>query len=181
MLTAGLFDSELGLILFPSIRDFTRTALSVAPAYFLSAPSSTSGNHHPPDERGDGGMVLHTKRVTRMVYDLASSFGIEKGMQVDWLVSAALLHDIVAQGTEDKSMGKTWSEHDIGAVSFLDTKGLRAIVHPHDWNQITKTMSGHMGRWASSQSLIPYPTSLGHILHLADYIASRECVRVDPL
>src|SRR4051812_2735855 len=57
---------EINLIHDQTIRIFVR-AILVRVKNFWKIPSSFSGKYHPPDERGPGGNVLHTKRVVRIV------------------------------------------------------------------------------------------------------------------
>lgn len=169
---------EIDLIQNPDIKAFVQAALNLAPAYFWTITSSTSGKHHPPDERGPGGRVLHVKRVARLCAELARTFDLSHE-QSDCLIAAALIHDIVVNGTEDMPTDHNWKQHDIGIRDQLH--GVAVMLTIGHWTAIIATCAAHMGRWASDPHLQPEPGSLGYLLHIADVVASRSWVTVEPL
>lgn len=169
---------EIDLIMNPDIKTFVQAALKLAPAYFWSITSSTSGKHHPPDERGPGGRVLHTKRVARLCAELARTLDIGPE-QTDFLLAAAIIHDLVVNGTADEPMPHNWKRHDAAIGTHLQT--ISGMLTIGAWTAIIATCAVHMGRWASDSQLQPLPGGLGYLLHIADVVASRSWVIVEPL
>lgn len=87
-----------------SIRTFTQQALGQAPAYFWVRPSSTSGKYHPPDEYAPGGLLLHTVKVCVLMQEFFRQPGVFPNKQQDILMSAAILHDLLASGFPGREM-----------------------------------------------------------------------------
>ena len=154
---------QVHLIFNPTIRDFVLNMLSCAPEGFFERPAST--RHHPLDERGESGNILHTIRVVKMVLvmtDISTTAGIEK----DVLIASAILHDLCRHGLDGGS------EH-----SHKDHPRLvRRLAEKHGfscdhYDLIMRIIGNHMGRWGSPQ-FIPHMSS-DAVLHFADCICAR--------
>lgn len=151
------------LIFDPSIRDFVLDMLSYAPPGFFEQPASTE--HHPLDERGESGNMLHTIRVVNMVLlliDISTIRGIER----DALLASAILHDLCRHGLEDE-YERSCPDH-----PFL----VRKVAEGHSltcdcYDLIMRIIENHMGRWGSPL-FIPH-ISLDGVLHIADCIEAR--------
>lgn len=173
---------EIDLIVNESIRSFVRSVLLKADIFWL-IPASFSGKHHPPDEHGEGGNVLHTKRVTRVVRLICESQERDQ-FETDMMLAAAILHDL--------TKGVLWGDgtiaydplHPITAERFI------ALAREHDQVLATDATSSMLdledevifailrmircshGPWSAIPELVPVTTMEWNI-HLADRIASK--------
>lgn len=165
------------LILDPVIRQLTLEMLDKAPKKFWVDPSSVSGFYHAVDERGPGGLELHSARVACMGLHAADMVGLPP-KAVDLVLAACVVHDIVKYG--DDSVPTLGAD---GKAAFK--RHGSAVI---DWmrqnfggNQlamaIAKIACTHNGRW-SEQGYRPR-TKLQKIVHMADFFASRTNVSVD--
>ena len=156
-----------------SIKLWTEAMLGVAPAAFWDKAASSTGKYHKVDENGAGGQVVHTLRVCAVVTHLVN---MEKLSVIDRdvLLSAAILHDICKYGVDGKTE-HTLLEHPL-LVEKLRQNSM-ALLPSCEWDtQIIDTISQHSGRWSSEPIL--YPTKLGKLLHIADFMASRHNVDI---
>lgn len=101
-LDISALDYEIDLISDPKIRKFVRYLLSHAPV-FWKAPATLVPDIHPPDEETAGGLLLHTKRTVRVAVLLSTTFDISSQTEVDYLIAAALLHDVTKFIYDDKA------------------------------------------------------------------------------
>jgi hypothetical protein len=164
-----VYGSELGLITTHHVAHSAVAMLRAAPAKSWTMPASSSSKYHAVDECVTGGNVLHTKRVVAMVVMLAPAYGLDR-WQLDIVIAAALIHDILKQGPEDNMCSKAeynmhgpnlwlWYEACLGMPDSLD-------------GDILDMASRHMGVW-SAPSYRPND-SCSNCLAMADYVASRK-------
>ena len=153
---------EINLIGDDAIRDETaRTFLDWCPDYFWTIPSSGSGKYHPPDERGEYGNLLHTKRVFLAYEQLARSYTEQHLITADEYhcgQAAALLHDMFKFGWPSENTGITVSDHDVIAANV--------ILHKSELpEEVSGAVAAHAGAWGEG----PSPeTALQQLLHMAD-------------
>jgi len=177
--------SEINLIVDNSIKSFTRSLLLQA-KIFWKIPSSFSGRHHPIDEHGPGGNVLHTKRVVRTAQILSESYSLSVE-EKDLLISACLIHDITKgvaayDGEEEnffydpmhpytvghyvkkcQENDKKYASESSSSTLFLEEETVQAIL---------RLVRCHLGPWSPVPET--YPISfLDMIMHIADNIASK--------
>lgn len=166
-------------------RLFVAKALRKGPKYFWTAPSSSSGKHHPVDEHGDGGLALHTVRVFNVAEAMIASIDGEISVSFihsnkpgtssysevnghvnpDVIRAGALLHDLYRYGTANVAELTTNKAHPEIAGSVLaimdeefDSKTL-----------IVRCVERHMGRWGQV-----LPNSIDEwIVHFADTVATK--------
>lgn len=167
-----------------AFRKLTERALEEAPAAFWTAPASTSGKYHPADSLGRGGLVRHTRKVFRLTVDLLNMLGIEAdNIRHSIALSAALLHDTwkVTKETEHSNF-----EHPVLAALAVDQllKEFSADISHLAGSLLCQAIRSHMGRWTTSKHssyTLPAPESqLDHIVHTADYLASRKHITLLP-
>jgi len=154
---------QVHLIANPSIHDFVLSMLSYAPAGFFERPASA--NHHPLDERGENGNLLHTIRVVKMVLVLID-ISIIKGISHDVLIASAILHDLCRYGLNDESE-LSCKDHPLLVKRLAEEHSLTC----DNFYLIMRIIENHMGRWG-------YPSFIPHIildgvLHIADCICAR--------
>jgi len=149
-----------------TIRKFTSKALRQAPKYFCTITSSSSGRHHPIDEHGEGGLVLHTIRVFNVAEILIASFeSSDKKIHPDVIKSASLLHDLYRYGVLDVAEATTNKEHPGLVAEVLkmmqeDFEGKKAII---------TGVERHMGKWGK---VLP-STFDDWLVHFADTVAAK--------
>jgi len=158
-------DDELSAIEDPSIRLFATKALERVPDYFWHVPASASGRFHPLDTLGEGGLVLHTKRVVYLAVEIAKVFKIE-GVKLDVLRAAALLHDSFKNGLADN--GQTSEDHPL--IVRHQLKELASETTYFD--EIMTAIECHQGLWGPQPLRMP-KKPLEWALHIADFVASR--------
>lgn len=167
-----------------AICKLTASVLAQAPESFWTAPSSTSGKYHPADELGQGGLVLHTRKVFALARLLMLAYRIGPASRTySVILAAALLHDAwkVLPGERYSRF-----EHPLLASAVIQdcatqqgfsakSKALADLLH---------CVESHMGIWNTNKHaegiILPLPeTDAALVLHLADFIASRRAIIID--
>lgn len=151
------------------LRAVTINALADLPAYFWTAPASSS--HHPPEHQARHGLWLHTKRVCTVFERLAESM-VKQGHltweDIDKGRAACLLHDMFKYGRPPTSTDGTTNDHDVLAARYL-----RAETDVPD--EVADAVEAHNGPWY--QGDVP-TTHLQQIVHIADMVASDANCRI---
>ena len=174
---------EINLINDEGIRSFVRSVLLKA-GIFWSIPSSFSGKHHPKDEHGPGGNVLHTKRATRIADTMVDSYSLSSEER-DVILAACLIHD-VTKGipaeedghfhydpmhpytvnqfvTECQKFDKQYGKDSLSSSLFISEDSLQTIL---------RLVRCHLGPWSPVPETFPI-TYMDYIVHIADNIASK--------
>ena len=150
----------------------TMIALEDAPKNFWVSPASLY--HHPPDERGIGGLVIHTNRVCDMALDLLDIYNIPQGSKLfQWTLIACIFHDICkgSTGEGDGSERFLWSESgrlnmdhpEIGAT-YLEERGFP--------DEIVSGVRWHHGKWGDPPGDVYEYNDVELFTHLADKLIS---------
>lgn len=179
------FEKELETIEDLHLRGFTKYALENAPKYFHSIGASASGKYHPKFSQGEGGLVRHTKAVLMFCNELLnmSPYYELSPLWKDYARVACLLHDICKYG-ETEEMDKTqYADHAINGAWYVDK--MWGLYHSTDTQiciefapeLITHAIMCHMGRW-SKEHQRPI-TIIDNLVHLADYVASRNFINIE--
>lgn len=158
-------EDELSAIEDPSIRLFVGKALERIPEYFWHVSASASGRFHPLDTLGDGGLVLHTKRVVYLATELAKVFKVE-GVKLDILRAAAILHDSFKNGLADED--HTEADHPLIVRHQLKDFSSDTSY----FEDVMSAIECHQGLWGPQPLRMP-KKPLEWVLHVADFIASR--------
>lgn len=174
---------EIELINDPRIKSFVRSTLLKADAFWISA-ATLDNITHPPDERIEGGMILHTQRVVRIAFMLTQTIEVSR-LNVDMLLAAALLHDITKAVWKDES--RTEIVHDpmhpytINAYIAWCSSQDKALpefgksnvidIPIEILNQILRLIRCSHGIFSPIPETIP-TTALEKVLHMADLIAT---------
>jgi len=142
------------------IRNFTFSLLDkVSP---LNWKKKASRHHHPEDERGKFGNLIHTIRVARAVVVLSEVTPLS-AWDSDILKSAAVLHDCCRYGIDGEA------EFSVPEHPFL----VRELAKKHELGalpQVFEVIEAHMGRWGAPR-FTPI-LELRTALHLADYLCT---------
>lgn len=142
----------------PVLKTTTMVALQEAPSHFWHQPSS-AGKHHPPDEHGDGGLALHTLRVSRICWTMCQS---RSDLNPDVILAAGILHDIGRYGMDEHPSRYTIPSHpDIGA-EYIRSYGDGLI------EEVACAVETHSGQWGR----IEPRNETEWLVHYADCIAA---------
>lgn len=154
--------ARVKLIGSSSVVGFVLKMLDHAPNTFWELPAS--GRHHPLDERGEHGNLLHTLRVVDMslaIVDACSGSQVVK----DILVAGAILHDLCRHGLFGESE-RSRKDHPLLVRKLAENNNLTCDYY----SEIMRIVENHMGRWGEP----PFNPNLGldEILHLADHVCA---------
>jgi 23S rRNA maturation-related 3'-5' exoribonuclease YhaM len=168
------FINEISLIKDDHIQRLVIKTLELAPDYFWTCSASSTGLHHPDDEKGERGTVIHVHKVVKIGNDLCKSFNVDS-LQKDIVLGACLLHDICKFGYPE------FSGHLVMGHGNLVANVVKKAEKELEWTLentpiILTIIAQHMGQW--DVPFKPPTEQLAVIVHLADYIASREYVSI---
>jgi HD domain. len=142
-----------------------RMFLEGVPDYFWTVAGSSSGKYHSPDERGEYGNLLHTKRMFVRYESMSESY-LEAGVITEYErecgKASALLHDSLKQGWPSEGKEHTADNHD----------EIAADVAKHIGNlprEVYSLIRVHMGPWGEG----PTPSNKHEwLFHSADKVAT---------
>lgn len=174
-------DTEIAGIHHHDLRELTRTVLHAAPSCFWHIPASSSGKYHPQISLGTGGLIRHTRAVYQLTLHLLDMHGIPPSHTHHSIaLAAALLHDCCKQNDDETH---TAFDHPLRAAELIKRHGSHlsaSLVFA-----LADTVAAHMGRWCTSKhtiTILPRPqTQLQHILHTADFLASRKNITLQDI
>jgi hypothetical protein len=155
---------EIKLIEDEDTRLFTSKAVLAAPGRYWIRPSSSTGHHHPIDERGEWGNLIHVKR-TIIIAQMFVEIKLFAPYSRDALYSGLLIHDIGKYGTDGGS------EHTVDGHPQLVRDICEDIIPQPIMPEVYYVAEFHMGRWGRYSYNIH---GLEEIGHYSDYIASRQ-------
>jgi len=174
------FDDCLELVRDKEIREFTRKALQEADPKFWTAPCSSSGKYHPPEDQVEGGVIIHSRKAVRVVIDLFSFFDIQDQLAKDKIIAAVILHDIC-------KYGMPWGERTDYTHGHIAAKWLQQFIPENkeatvNIKEVIDLIANHMGIWnkpeptpAITKGSVCGQKEIMHlIIQLADYWASRK-------
>jgi len=162
--------NELNLIEDPSIRGFAAECISKAPGEYWKRPSAFFKGHHPDDELGGWGNLIHVKKVIVIAQILCDIEDIPKADR-DILYAGLIIHDIGKYGVDGKAP-RIQVGHPELVPQIVGNMGV--IFIPGIWEQIRGVALSHMGRWGNIKPV----TAIEKIGHYADAIGSRHSIRI---
>jgi hypothetical protein len=181
----SLFEKEIDYMEIENIKDFFKKAITLVPDYFFEVPASSSGKFHSSLECGFGGLVYHTRSVAKVANYLVNLQQYKSKLnevEKDCVICAALLHDCLKHGEENKT-GFSVHQHPVLAAEFVKTDSrLSEIVSDDIRTMIGDAIASHSGEWTTSKRskiILPSPRTLvQELVHLSDYIASRGDIHI---
>ena len=177
-----VFEMELHNFKYENVRISTENVLEMLPDYFYQIPASSSGKYHPSFSLGEGGLVRHVKVAMRILEEIFKdeAFGIYDEYTKDLMRMALILHDGFKSGLE--YIGHTCSEHPVIMSDFILTNKSKLLISDRDAKYVSDLVLTHMGPWNKDKEgnvIMPVPkTQEQIIIHLCDYIASRNFLNV---
>jgi len=156
-------------------------------AYFL--PSSLTGKHHPPDERGIGGLNKHVEKVCWFLDGVVKEF-LYTDETRDILLTAAYFHDLgkiknttveqcvsfPEKGKPKRSIMVSRNIHGLDMHPYLSAKLAQEFlafegVKGETIQIISDIIETHMSHWYGGKRPT---TELQKMFALADYIVAQE-------
>lgn len=176
----GRFAPELRLIFDKKVREFTRLCVSQAPDYFfIDCPSSTTGKFHPLDELTADGVIIHTKKVFTMAYEMVKAMDCEQHR--DLVCAAAIIHDLRKQGLKQTGFTDMKRHCDFAADLVTEVQEATQLLTVEQYTIIRNCVGYHLGPWSNEPWKKPMSeyTAEELTLFLSDFTVSKRFVGVD--
>ena len=178
----AVFKNEIEKIQNEEYRDFIKYYLDeCTPKYFYSIGASSSGKFHPKFSQGEGGLVRHTKAVVMFAEELLkmSSYGFMSDEYKDYVYMACIAHDTAKYGLTSEMDTKAYENH--AELASLNVS--RAWYEYFEYQVpelLVMAIKAHMGQWSTCRDDRPF-TPIDRVVHLADYMASRNFIDIPTL
>lgn len=171
-------EGEIQKITNGEIKEFLLASINKFPEYFWEAPASVSKYHYP-DEREKGGLVLHVRRLCKLVDDVVRMHALNY-WERDILISACVLHDSFARGIPPNDGNSSDPLHPVYPEYMLpyNTFGDNYIKDRKVYDEIMECVSSHSGRFSPVSSL-QSNRKLPMLFHMIDYIGSRDYIKIE--
>jgi putative nucleotidyltransferase with HDIG domain len=123
------------------IKEFTKKAFLGAAPEFWTAPCSSSGKHHPPEDNGPGGLVRHLIKASAVTEQFARRENFTT-YEIDMARAATLLHDVKKNGSE-------WTNETLYNHGILGAEYLQRIELKDEYAKriILDAVRYHMAPW----------------------------------
>lgn len=173
------FSTEIAHIESEEYKDFVRFYLDErVPSYFWEIGASSSGKFHPTFSQGYGGLVRHTKAVCLFCEELLkmSQWAYLTDERKDLARIACIVHDTAKYGIGDynKAMYSAHAENAASLVNAAWQDFFNGAPCPYELYQ---AIQSHMGQWSTEKDHRPF-TPVDRLVHLSDYIASRNFIDI---
>lgn len=158
---------EITMIKNTETRIFVHSAILKAPNQYWIRPSGNHPGHHPNDEHGDWGNLIHVKRTIVIAVMLAESENFGQ-IYKNTVYAGLIIHDL-------GKYGPSGLDETIGKGHPLLVRGILKDISPCPLLElIFRIAETHMGRWGETQPR----TAREKVGHCADYIASRANIHI---
>lgn len=174
------FATELEMIYDKKVREFAKLCIMHGPDYFFEdCPSSSTGKFHPLDEISSDGVLIHTKKVITMAYELVKGLACESSR--DLVIAACIIHDLRKQGYE-RSGHTDMKGHCAYAAELVDeVQAATQLLTEGQHNTIRGCVGYHLGPWSNDPWKKPMseytPEEL--TVYISDFTVSKRFVQVD--
>ena len=183
-----IFTKEIALINDATLQRFTRYYLdNWTPDIFWTTGASASGKFHPDFAKGEGGLVRHTKAVVMFCDELMrmSQWAYMTDARKDIAIMACIFHDTCKYGMTNEVETSEYKNHAENAAinvekawnEYFDKWGNPNTQCPYE---LTQAIRSHMGQWSTNRDDRPF-TPVDRLVHLADYVASRNFLSIPVL
>ena len=162
--------TELELIKNLEIRDFTKAAILCAPGLYWYKPSAFYKGHHPDDELGEWGNLIHVKRTIVIGRIFAEIENLDS-ITCDTLYSGMTIHDLGKYDVLGDCERIVKHHPDLVSAIVL---GLPQLPQWELLRPILLVATTHMGRWGN----VKPNTLLEKLGHYCDCIAARVSVSI---
>ncbi len=176
-------DKEISFIHDARIRNSALVLQDLLPEYFWVMPASTTGKYHPEVELGEGGLLRHSKAVTRIGYELLKieMFRVNyTEHERDLILFSLMFHDGLKLGRGGSQY--TVFEHPIEMANFIKENKNKLELSEEEIELICGMIGAHSGEWNTnsySNVVLPKPkTKMEKFVHMCDYLASRKFMNI---
>ena len=176
------FEREIQKIQSVDLQDFTRFFFDEKVGdWFWKSGASSSGKYHPQFSQGEGGLVRHTRAVVWFCDELLrlSSYAYMRDEYKDYALVACLLHDTCKYGNSDQEDKGCYKAHGQLAAKAVD-EAWQEFFGTSAPELLTMAIRSHMGQWTDPREDRPF-TNIDRLVHMADYIASRNFLDIPEL
>ena len=183
MVKSDFFEREIQKLQSVDLQDFARFFFNEKVGdWFWKSGASSTGKYHPRFSQGEGGLVKHTRAVVWFCDELLrlSSYAYMREEYKDYAILACLLHDTCKYGNSNEENKDCYKNH--GALAA------KAVAEAWEefWGGVRcpellmMAIRSHMGQWTDTREDRPF-TNIDRLVHLADYIASRNFLEIPEL
>ena len=171
-------EGEIRKVSDGNIQKFLFACIDKFPEYFWTVPASVR-DYHPEDEREEGGLVLHVRRLCKLTDDIVRMYELNM-WERDILLSSCILHDAFSRGIPPNVRKSSDQLHPIYPEIMFPYNAFadRYIKDRRIYDEIMECVVSHMGRFSVSQSLRSNK-KLPMLFHMMDYISSRTYIRIE--
>lgn len=171
-------EEEVKKIYDENLRNFIKECISDFPDYFWVVPASIEKYHYV-DERSKGGLVLHVRRVCKLVESLVLHYELNM-WERDVLIAAAILHDSFSRGIPPHTKGYSDVFHPFYPPERFPFNGYadRFHIDKKIYDEVMECVVSHLGRHSISP-MMNSKKKLASIFQLADYVASRDYIKIE--
>lgn len=187
MRKSEFFEREIQKLQSVDLQDFARFFFDEKVGnWFWKSGASSTGKYHPSFSQGEGGLVKHTRAVVWFCDELLrlSSYAYMRDEYKDYAILACLLHDTCKYGNSNEENKDCYKNH--GALAATAVKNAwEEFFDSHASGMdcpelLTMAIRSHMGQWTDPREDRPF-TNIDRLVHLADYIASRNFLEIPEL
>ena len=171
-----VFGSEINDIKNYNVKVIVIKILESLPNEFWFRPNKSEYGKTPEDEKGVGGVVLHSKKAFKIAKKLIKAWDISDYKR-DIVLAATLLHDCFLDSFSTADKDEIFHLHLIQPrIKFLDYEYLIANEEDKDaFDLIMKGIEGHTGGKCLIQSLrYRKENDFLKIVHIADFLANDQ-------
>lgn len=186
----------------PVLCKFSLELIEKVPSYFWTEAASSSGRMHPLHDLGEGGLARHSLMAYRWLRSLLDGSLVDLNEYVPAMIVATLFHDCCKRGLPNQvPSDHTLFEHPILSAKFIfdcskeflekNKEFIDSTSEDEEWFKgqvalIASCVQSHMGKWNvrrnSTDIVLPLPkNNIQHMVHLADYCASRDFTTFDAI
>jgi hypothetical protein len=167
---------EIASIANEDLRKMVTKALELAPKEFFTIAASSSGNYHPAQSNGEGGLIQHTKMICSMVPIFCRAYSMKQWEQ-DEIMVAAIMHDF----------HKPSYFHAINTWQWMHYANIKTLLQDEcsiteeTYDNIADMVKYHMGQWTNKPHTKPISTYTTQewVLHLADMVVTNKQITFD--
>jgi len=174
------FTEELRRIFDKKVREFTKLCVTQSPDYFfLDCPSSSTGKYHPLDELGADGVLIHTKKVYTMAYELVKGMACEGSRDV--VLAACVIHDLRKQGLVKRGHTDMRRHCALAADLVDEVQEATQLLTKEQHDMLRGCVGYHLGPWSYEPWKKPLSeyTAEELVVYISDFTVSKRFVQVD--
>ena len=184
MRKSEFFEREIQKLQSVDLQDFARFFFDEKVGdWFWKSGASSTGKYHPSFSQGEGGLVKHTRAVVWFCDELLrlSSYAYMRDEYKDYAILACLLHDTCKYGNSNEENKDCYKNHGALAAAAVKNAWWEFFGTDSDCPELlTMAIRSHMGQWTDPREDRPF-TNIDRLVHLADYIASRNFLEIPEL